>query len=326
MIDYQNLIHSLLNTALAPLAEVLPPLVTNGLCTQRHGDLTLWLEALAASPIIEGASVDVQNAVRIGENHPLTAEQAEQLKASLQALKPWRKGPFDIFGIHIDTEWRSDWKWERLINGISSLKDRTVLDVGCGSGYHCWRMWGAGASRVIGIDPTPLFVVQFHQIKKYIGHHVPVDLLPLGIEHLPANLNAFDTTFCMGVLYHRRSPIDCLRELKDTLKMGGELVLETLVVDGPEGYSLMPEGRYAKMGNVWFLPSIKTLELWLRRTGFGDIRVIDVNVTSTEEQRTTEWMNFLSLQDFLDGDDPSKTCEGYPAPKRATLVATKIKN
>jgi tRNA (mo5U34)-methyltransferase len=169
-------------------------------------------------------------------------------------------------------------------------------------------------------------VLQFHQIKKYIGTDAPVDLLPLGIEHLPINLNAFDTTFCMGVLYHRRSPIDCLRELKDTLKMGGELVLETLVVDGPEGYSLMPEGRYAKMGNVWFLPSIKTLELWLRRTGFGDIRVIDVNVTSTDEQRSTEWMSFLSLKDFLDSDDPSKTCEGYPAPKRATLVATKIKN
>ncbi|MDZ7923550.1 MAG: tRNA 5-methoxyuridine(34)/uridine 5-oxyacetic acid(34) synthase CmoB [Marinagarivorans sp.] len=326
MINYNNLIKNLQNTLLAPLAEVLPPLVTASLCPERHGDIATWSEALASSPNIENVNFDVQNGVSIGNHQTLTSEQNQQLNASLQALKPWRKGPFDIFGTHIDTEWRSDWKWERLINGITPLEGRTVLDVGCGSGYHCWRMWGAGASRVIGIDPTPLFIVQFHQIKKYIGLDVPVDLLPLGIEHLPANLNAFDTTFCMGVLYHRRSPIDCLRELKDTLKMGGELVLETLITDGPEGYSLMPEGRYAKMGNVWFLPSIKTLELWLRRTGFGDIRVVDVNVTSTDEQRSTEWMTFLSLKDFLDPTDATKTCEGYPAPKRAILVATKIKN
>lgn len=322
MIDYQPLIDALEGTKLAPLAQVIPEVAATGLCTKRYGDLPQWLAALAALPAVKPSHLDVKDSVTIGLPADITSDQQAQVEQSLRALIPWRKGPFQVFDTYIDTEWRSDWKWDRLAAGISPLTDRTVLDVGCGSGYHCWRMWGAGAKRVIGIDPSPRFVVQFHQIKHFIGA-APVDLLPMGIESLPANLKAFDTTFSMGVLYHRRSPIDHLRELKDTLRPGGELVLETLIVDGELGYSLMPEDRYAQMGNVWFLPSLPTLELWLRRSGFRDIRCIDINTTSTKEQRATEWMRFLSLADFLDPDDPSKTCEGYPAPKRAIMVANK---
>lgn len=323
MIDYSHLIHALRDTKLAPLAEAIPEAVAATLCPTRNGDLPAWLEALEAMPTVTPSRIDITGSVTLGKTEDLTETQKTILDTSLRALIPWRKGPFNVFGINIDTEWRSDWKWDRVKDGISPLKNRTILDVGCGSGYHCWRMYGAGARRVIGIDPSARFVVQFHQIKKYMGE-VPVDLLPMGIEAVPANLNAFDTTFSMGVLYHRRSPIDHLRELKDTLRAGGELVLETLIVDGEEGYSLMPEKRYAKMNNVWFLPSIPTLELWLRRAGFKDIKCIDVNTTSLEEQRATEWMQFLSLKDFLDSDDISKTCEGYPAPKRVVMVATKV--
>jgi tRNA (mo5U34)-methyltransferase len=233
---------------------------------------------------------------------------------------PWRKGPFELFGVHIDTEWRSDWKWDRLAGAIDSLEDRRVLDVGCGSGYHCWRMAGAGATEVIGIDPTPLFVVQFWALQKYLRQdHVWV--LPLGIEHVPRKLRAFDTVFSMGVLYHRRSPLDHLQELQDCLRPGGQLVLETLVIEGGPGDTLVPEGRYARMGNVWFLPSCDTLVGWLRKLGFTDPAVIDVNVTSTQEQRATEWMTFHSLRDFLDPEDPARSVEGHPAPRRAILTA-----
>lgn len=322
MIDYQPLINALTGTKLSPLADIIPDIASTGLCTKRYGDLPAWLSALASLPKVKPTYIDVKDSVTIGKPADISPQEQEAIEQSLRALIPWRKGPFQVFDTFIDTEWRSDWKWDRLLPGISPLENRTVLDVGCGSGYHCWRMWGAGAKRVIGIDPSPRFVVQFHQIKHFIGD-APVDLLPMGIESLPQNLNAFDTTFSMGVLYHRRSPIDHLRELKDTLRPGGELVLETLIVDGELGFSLMPEDRYAQMGNVWFLPSLATLELWLRRSGFRDIRCVDVNVTSTEEQRATDWMQFLSLADFLDPNDISKTCEGYPAPKRVIVVANK---
>ena len=81
------------------------------------------------------------------------------------------------------------------------------------------------------------------------------------------------------------------------------------------------EGRYAKMPNVWFLPSPETLISWLRKQGFVNAKIIDVTATSTEEQRQTDWMTFESLDNFLDPHDKSKTIEGHPAPIRAAVVA-----
>jgi len=235
-------------------------------------------------------------------------------------MLPWRKGPYDLFGIHINTEWRSDWKWDRLKDHITPLQQRLVLDVGCGNGYHCWRMLGAGARMVIGVDPLLLNVMQFQLVRKLYGE-TPIYVLPLGIEDIPSDIKAFDTVFSMGVLYHRRSPIDHLLELKACLTPGGELVLETLIIDGGLGQALLPEDRYAKMRNVWFLPTCETLIHWLKRCGFNNIRVVDVTITSTEEQRTTEWMPFHSLKNFLNSENSALTCEGLPAPKRAILIA-----
>ena len=248
-----------------------------------------------------------------------------QIKLGLQQLGPWRKGPFQFFDTHIDTEWRSDWKWQRIASHLAPLEGRTILDVGCGSGYHMWRMLGAGAYRVVGVDPSRLFLSQFQAFKQYAqsGQDKPlnIDLLPLKMEDVPRPLKAFDTTFSMGVLYHRKSPIDHLAELKDTLKPGGQLVLETLVIEGELGEVLMPEDRYAQMRNVWFLPSCDTLLLWARRAGFKNPRIVEKNITSLEEQRSTDWMQYQSLTDFLDAEDKTKTREGYPAPLRATLIA-----
>jgi len=304
-------------------AEVLKQQLIQKFEQRPHGDLPRWLEALHTLPSVPNAEADLNaGAVTLNAPSPLATPQHEQLEQGLRGLMPWRKGPFDFFGTYIDTEWRSDWKWERVAPHLADLRGRTILDVGCGSGYHCWRMAGAGAARVVGIDPGLLFLFQFLAVKGYLGD-VPVDLLPVRMEDLPDQLELFDTTFSMGVLYHRRSPLDHLLELKGTLRRGGELVLETLVVDGPEGYTLMPEDRYGQMRNVWFLPSCPTLLRWLDRTGFRNARVVDVSDTTTDEQRATDWMRFNSLKDFLDPDDPTKTIEGYPGPKRATIIAEK---
>jgi len=237
-------------------------------------------------------------------------------------LHPWRKGPIELFGLKIDTEWRSAWQWDRIAEHVSTLHGRTVLDVGCGNAYHCWRMAGAGASLVLGIDPHLLYNLQYWAVRNYL-REPPVWMLPLALEDMPENMQAFDTVFSMGVFYHRRSPFDHLLALRQILRAGGELVLETLVIDGPAGMTLVPEGRYARMNNVWFLPSCATLAAWLLKAGFTDVRLIDVTATSIIEQRRTDWMTFESLPEALDPNDCTRTVEGHPAPVRATFVAHK---
>ncbi|UTF60958.1 tRNA 5-methoxyuridine(34)/uridine 5-oxyacetic acid(34) synthase CmoB [Gilvimarinus sp. DA14] len=320
MIDYQALTEFLTgHPRLHRWCEQLEDDIHQGLSPQRFGDLPAWLEALQRLPHIEPQTLQLADEVSVSG---ICDEQTrEQARAALQALIPWRKGPYTLHDIHIDTEWRSDWKWERIRHKIAPLHNRLVLDVGCGNGYHGWRMLGDGAARVIGIDPSPRFVVQFAAIKHFLGRSQPIDVLPIGIEKLPSELRAFDTTFSMGVFYHRRSPMDHLRELKDTLRAGGQLVLETLVIEGGEGEVLVPKGRYAMMNNVWFIPTPDTLISWMRKCGFNNARLVDLCPTTVEEQRATEWMKFHSLENFLDPQDPGKTIEGYPGPIRATLVA-----
>ena len=319
LVNYAELISVLENTRFSPIIEKLPQ---NFLAAFNHGDFAGWVEALRALPDIAPDSWDLQSQVRIGSNEQCDDAQRRQLKQTLLKIHPWRKGPFELFGLKIDTEWRSDWKWERLKAHIAPLENRNVLDVGCGNGYHCWRMAGAGARFVLGVDSHLLFTMQYWAIRQFMKSP-PVYVAPLALEDLPAGLKAFDSVFSMGVLYHRRSPFDHLYGLKDCLRLGGELILETLVIEGQKGMTLVPQGRYARMPNVWFLPTCDTLHAWLEKAGFRNIRLVDVSKTSIDEQRTTEWMTFESLPQALDKNDPAMTIEGYPAPMRAVFVAEK---
>ncbi|MBT5922724.1 MAG: tRNA 5-methoxyuridine(34)/uridine 5-oxyacetic acid(34) synthase CmoB [Cellvibrionales bacterium] len=322
ILDYTPLIERLRNDEVDALADALPLVLEAGLDVTRYGDIPRWKQSLESLPDITISDIDMaSSSVRAGVTTDCNDAQSSQLQEALMGLHPWRKGPFAVAGIDIDTEWRSDFKWDRLKDKIQSLEGRRVLDVGCGSGYHCWRMAAAGAELVVGIDPTPLFVMQYWAMQKYL-QNPNVWVVPMRMEALPEKLKTFDTVFSMGILYHRRSPFDHLQELRDALVNGGQLVLETLVIEGDDGEVLVPEGRYSKMGNVWFIPSVPTLCSWLAKMKFRDVEVIDVSTTTVEEQRATDWMTFHSLSDFLDPDDPTKTAEGHPAPRRVVVVAT----
>ncbi|MBS1213730.1 MAG: methyltransferase [Proteobacteria bacterium] len=323
MPDYSALFTACRRTELREWAQSLPERCDRAFDTSRHGDLVRWQSILAGLPALSASHIGLAaDTIEIGAPGDCDETTRMRIEALLREFHPWRKGPYHIHGIHIDTEWRSDLKWRRIAGHLHPLQGRTVLDVGCGNGYHAWRMIGAGAELVIGIDPTLLSIMQFQAVKHFAGAW-PVHVLPLGVEDMPEGLGAFDTVFSMGVFYHRRSPMDHLLELRGLLRQGGELVLETLVIEGSEGQVLVPEGRYAQMRNVWFIPSCSTLSLWLKRCGYRDIRLVDVTATTPEEQRSTDWMRFQSLADFLDPDDPTLTREGLPAPRRAVFLATR---
>ncbi len=303
-----------------------------------HGDTGRWQTALDALPALTGTAT-LADAAQIkaeaeAADAPPDSAQLKTLEAALRDLHPWRKGPFDLFGIHIDAEWHSDWKWDRIAAALGDLDGQQVLDVGCGNGYFGWRLLGAGASGVLGVDPTVLFFLQHLAICRYLGTAVPNPnpaqsanfLLPIPFELLPAH--PFDLVLSMGVVYHRPDPAAHVRALFDNLRPGGRVLLESLIVT--EGPDLTPattgqvggrRGRYARMRNVHVLPTLPTLTGWLEDSGFTEITTVDVSPTTTAEQRATDWMTFESLDHCLDPADSAKTVEGYPAPVRAALLA-----
>lgn len=322
-LDFSPLFDTINDDAMQPWLRKLPGQLHHVLVEKHHGDWQRWQQAVNALPDISPSSIDLNSpAIRIGQSSDVDDTTRSQLHEQLMKLSPWRKGPYEFFGIDVDCEWRSDWKWDRIENHIEPLAGRKVLDVGGGNGYHSWRMRGMGAEWVINLDPSRLFFMQYRAVSKYIGNE-QVFMLPLGIDEVPRRLHAFDSVFSMGVLYHRRSPIDHILHLKECLRPGGQLILETLVIDGDAQQLLLPEDRYAQMNNVWFIPSTQMLDRWLARAGFKDIRLVDVSTTTVEEQRATDWMQFQSLTDFLNPMDRRYTVEGYPAPIRAVMTAIK---
>jgi tRNA (mo5U34)-methyltransferase len=297
----------------------LAPLLKDRFSDSAHGDAKRWKDIIRQLPASQTESIAPDgDSVVIGSDK-LRPQVSALIRTQLKGLMPWRKGPFDVHGIRLDAEWRSDMKWRRIIQAIEPLAGRNILDVGSGNGYYAFRMKNAGAAKVIGIDPTLLFVCQFAALQKISGTR-NIHVLPLRLHEIPPKSKSFDTTFSMGVLYHQRDPLVHLAQLRETLRTGGELVLETLILPGEESAVVVPESRYARMRNVWHLPTVSSLRSWVGEAGFGNIRVADITTTTVHEQRRTDWMTFESLAESLDPDNPALTIEGLPAPTRAILT------
>jgi len=284
------------------------------LSTSTHGDLPGWLEAIMALPNGDGYCQLDRGAPALGR----PVETPALAEALLKRLHPWRKGPLELGGIRIDTEWRSDWKWNRLAPHLN-LHGHRVMDIGSGNGYFGLRMLGAGAKLVVGVDPTLVFVVQWLAMQKF-APSLQNFVLPASIEDLPGETGEFDSVFSMGVLYHRRDPLEHFEQLKTLVKPGGQLLLETLILEGDGEKLLEPKGRYARMRNVHAIPSLGRLQRWMEQAGLPGARVLDISRTTTAEQRSTDWMTFESLRECLDPDNPHLTVEGHPAPVRAALL------
>jgi len=279
-----------------------------------HGDLPKWQAALEALPPVE-TGWRIEHGVLVAG---APVEDRQRLAETLKTLIPWRKGPLNLGAVAIDTEWRSDWKWDRIAPHVE-LSGKRVLDIGAGNGYFGWRMLAEGAREVIACDPAVVFWMQYNAIRHFAGECSNL-LLPLKFEDLPDEAD-YDVVFSLGVLYHRRNPIQHLERIRDQLAPGGTVVVETLITPGRDDDELDPPDRYANMRNVHHLPTAPRLLRWLDETGFEDARIVDVTATTPGEQRATDWMPFHSLENALDHDG-TRTIEGHPPPLRAVAKAT----
>jgi len=316
-----------------PYLELLPQ-ADHDAVRRLHGQKQEWIgqakkgflryrEPMAGVAHLRASSVDLDHdVVRIGRSTDLGPGDREKLMTLLRAFMPWRKGPFRVFGIDIDAEWQSHRKWNRLVPELPDLTGKTVADIGCNNGYYMFRMAAQRPKLVLGFEPYVQHYYTFSALNTFAGRdELHIDLA--GIEHLPLFPRCFDVIFCLGILYHRPSPIDALRDLRDALVPGGTLLLESQAIAGDEPVALFPEKTYAKVPGTWFVPTAPCLHNWLLRAGFTDISCFCSHPMSSEEQRRTEWMTFESYEDFIDKKNPELTIEGYPAPRRVYFRAVK---
>jgi len=277
-------------------------------------------EAIDNLPTLQVKKYSLNDTIEIELEESFSKEYLAQIEEVAKLMLPWRKGPFKIDSLFIDTEWRSFIKYN-LLEPHFNLKDKIVGDIGCNNGYYLFRMLEHKPKKLVGFDPSPLVFMQFEFINKFIQSDIKYELL--GIEHVELYEHKFDTLFCLGVLYHRSDPIGSLKSLFKALNSDGELILDTFMIDGEDDICLTPKDRYSKIPNIYFIPTVNALKNWCFRAGFKDIEVLEIKATNLEEQRKTNWINSQSLNDFLDPNNPTQTVEGYPAPKRVYIKAKK---
>lgn len=278
-----------------------------------------YQEALASLKPQNELEVSLGDTVQIDIAN-LSDEDALEIEQTARLMMPWRKGPFGLNEIFIDSEWQSQIKYN-LLEPHFNLKDKIVGDIGCNNGYYLFRMLSHQPKKLIGFDPSAIYYSQFMFINHYIQSDIKYELL--GVEHVEFYEHKFDVLFCLGVLYHRSDPVMMLKSLFRGLNKGGELILDTFMIDGEEEMCLCPKDRYSKISNIYFVPTIPSLINWCKRAGFSDVEVLATMKTEHEEQRKTSWVQSQSLEDFLDPKDKTKTVEGYPAPKRVYIKARK---
>ncbi len=278
-----------------------------------------YQEAIKVLPEYKNVEVSLGDVVEIQIDN-LSDAEAAQIRETALLMKPWRKGPFRINDLFIDSEWQSQIKYN-LLEPHFNLEDKIVGDIGCNNGYYLFRMLSQKPKKLIGFDPSAIYYSQFMFLDHFIKSGIVYELL--GVEHVEFYEHKFDTLFCLGVLYHRSDPVAMLKSLFKGLNKGGELILDTFMIDGEEEMCLTPRDRYSKIPNIYFVPTVNALKNWCLRAGFESVEVLEIMKTDLNEQRKTEWIDTQSLEDFLDPNDPEKTVEGYPAPKRVYIKAIK---
>ncbi len=260
--------------------------------------------------------------VQIGRPEDIDNTDREKVLQVMRGFMPWRKGPFRVFDIDIDAEWCSERKWNRLLPELPPLEGKVIADIGCNNGYYMFRAAHYKPALILGIEPYVQHYYTFRTLNSIAGQkNLEIDLF--GVEHMHLFPECFDVIFLLGIIYHRPSPIEALRDIFAALKPGGTLLLESQAIPGEEPIALFPEKTYAKVPGTWFIPTGACLQNWLKRTGFSNIRLFCQHPMSSAEQRRTDWMNFESYEDFIDKENAELTIEKYPAPWRVFFKAEK---
>ena len=250
-------------------------------------------------------------------NLSTNSQAKDEILAIAKELKPWRKGPFKIDDLFIDTEWQSFIKFNILKPFMNEISQKCVADIGCNNGYYMFKMLEFNPAKLIGFDPSIKYRLQFELINALAKTPIKYELL--GVEDLPSYGLNYAVFICPVVYSLRSDPIKMLKDLKAGLNKNGVVFLDTMYIEDEREIALVPNKTYSKIPNIYFVPSISALKNWCERAGFKEFEVLATKKTDENEQRKTEWIDSFSLENFLDPKDKNLTIEGYEAPKRVYI-------
>ncbi len=151
--------------------------------------------------------------------------------------------------------------FDRIIP-FSELRDKRVLEIGCGMGLHTELMLRAGA-RVTSIDLSPTSVMA--TTKRLEAKGLQGDVRQMDAEKLDFPDEHFDFVWTWGVIHHSSHTGRAVREIHRVLKPGGETRIMVYNLEGMPSYLTMMSKFSWKF---WFGGSLDEL-LWAMSDGYS---------------------------------------------------------
>lgn len=113
---------------------------------------------------------------------------------------------------------------------LALISDKEILDFGCGEGCQSLALAEAGARYVVGIDTNSESLRSAKTLLRTSTVEQKVEF----VETLPAEMTGrFDVVISQNSMEHFRDPVGVLREMSDSLKPEGKL----LITFGPPWYA-----------------------------------------------------------------------------------------
>lgn len=105
---------------------------------------------------------------------------------------------------------------------LADLRDKDVLEIGCGTGVHARLLAEAGA-RVVAVDLTPTAVELTRRRLEHAA--LDADVREADAEALPFAGSSFDFVWSWGVIHHSENTDRVISEIARVLRPGGRLAL-----------------------------------------------------------------------------------------------------
>lgn len=184
----------------------------------------------------------------------------------------------------------------------NDLTGKLVLDVGAWDGYWTFEALKRGAAHVTAIDDFSdtlgLDAAKnrtawgtFDLCRAALGYsNDKCNRWNMSIYDVGVNYpKSFDVIFLFGTIYHLRHPLLALDRLFESCKPGGEIYIESAILDDYSPYrggigkgypsdenrqivmEFYPENEYGDNPSNWFVPTLACLGHMVRAAGFTDV-------------------------------------------------------
>lgn len=116
----------------------------------------------------------------------------------------------------IDRRWRGvvGQRLDLVLERLSPLEGKTVLDVGCGSGRHSLALAAAGADRVVGVDFAPAMIEVANRLADESDLRQRCEFV-VGTFPQDLQVESFDASIAMGFFDYVEDPATIIRAMRE---------------------------------------------------------------------------------------------------------------